>query len=259
MLQQERFFKIIEYLKEHRTVEFVVLAELTNVSIGTVRRDLMQLEESGMVKVVRGGASYRGDNLAKQPFDTRIVERAAEKNQLATVVGDVVEEGQSLALNSGTTNLAVATYLAENYRRLTIVTNNLHIVHVLEKCKNFTLILTGGIFDPSENALYGKQCEKDFCAYNIDIAFIAANSLSLEKGVTDFRLNQIPIMKAIVAHARRKIVVADSSKLQRVACANVCELTDLDGVITDEGGKDAAQKYAQVGLKVMLPKGRWNQ
>lgn len=255
MLQEERFLKIVKYLEQNKTATLADLSKVANASIGTVRRDLAELEKSGSLKIVRGGAVYRSDDLTRQVFDIRGIEHKAEKQELSQLVGTVVVDGQTIALNSGTTNIEVAKYLVGNYYRLTIITNNLRIIDILEHGKDFTIIVPGGVFDPKEYAIFGKSCEDDILSYNIDTALFAVNGISCEKGITDFRMKEVGIIQALLKTSKRKVVVADSSKFDRVAYLNVCQLSEIDCILTDSGISDVMiEKYEKHNVKVISPR-----
>lgn len=233
MIQQERFLKIIEYLKEHQTATLNEIAALNGVSVDTVRRDLEQLESNGMLKRVRGGAVYHNADFATQTFDIRSIANREAKRELVEQLGAFVVDGQTVALNSGTTSIEAAKFLVENYYRLTVLTNNIHVLEVLASARKFTTIVPGGIVDPAEGAIFGDQCEQDILKYNIDTAILAVHALSFEKGVTDFRLNQAGIIRAMMEASRQKIFIADHSKFGRIACMNVCGIDEMETIISD--------------------------
>ena len=254
MIQQERFLKIIEYLKENQTATLADIAALNGVSVDTVRRDLEQLEGQGLLKRVRGGAVYHNADLATQTFDIRGVANREAKRELAGLLQNYIVDGQTIALNSGTTNIEVAKFLVENYYRLTILTNNIHVLEVLAEARKFTTIVPGGIIDPEEGAIFGDQCERDILCYNIDTAILAVHAISFEKGITDFRLNQAGIIRAMMQAARQKIFAADHSKFNRIACMNVCGIDEMETVVSDSGFPEELRKpFAQRGVLVVTP------
>lgn len=254
MIQEERFLKIVDHLKLYVTASLAELAELSETSVDTVRRDLIQLEKSGMVKRVRGGAVYHSDDLRKQAFSMRGISNKSGKVQAAKLVERYVVDGQAIALNSGTTNIEVAKFLAENYYRLTIISNDLHIIDILSQVKNFTVMVPGGMVNREEGAIFGSSCERDIASYNIDTAIITVNALSIEKGVTDFRVHEVGIIKSMIGAARKKIIVADSTKFDSVSCLNVCSLKELDVILTDdEVSQDVISRYRAEGLSMQIP------
>lgn len=260
MLQEDRFLRIVNYLKQNGTATLDELAQETESSVGTVRRDLANLEKEGMLQIVRGGAISKNDDLTKQRFDMRSIEHKDEKRMLSRGLKDIIVDGQAVALNSGTTNVEVAKYLVNNYRRLTIITNNLYILRILKKAENFTLIVPGGMFDHEEYTIYGRKCEQDILSYNIDVALLAVNALSLNKGVTDFRIREVGIIRALLQSAKTRVVVADYSKFDRIACMNVCGLDQIDYIVTDNHiSEETAEKYYDIArVKVIIPRDEEN-
>lgn len=254
MLQEDRFLKIVEYLRQNSVATFGELAELADASVGTIRRDLAKLEQSGMLSVVRGGAAARSDDLTKQSFDMRGIEHREEKQELVQLLRHVVVDGQAIALNSGTTNMETARFLVKNYQRLTIITNNLRILDILKTGQNFTLIVPGGVLNPEEYSLYGKQCEKEILSYNFDLVILAVNAISDVKGITDFRTKEIGIIKSLIKASKRKVVVADHSKFDRMAYMNVCGIDELDYIISDSGlKKEQVTRYKNKGVEIYTP------
>lgn len=254
MLQEDRFLKIIEYLKIHNVATFGELSNITGASVGTIRRDLAKMEENGMLSVVRGGAAYHKDDLTKQIFDMRGIENREDKQQAAKLVSEVVTDGQAIALNSGTTNIEVARFLAEHYHRLTVLTNNLYVLDVLKQNEGFRLIVPGGILRNEEHAIFGKQCENEIREYNLDVALLAVNAISLEKGITDFRTEEVGIICAMMDAARNKVIVTDHTKFERVSYMNVCRLEDIDYILTDNHlDEEKLSDYRRQNVKVITP------
>ena len=199
MIKQKRLDNILNYLAQNRAATLSELAKLNGVSLDTVRNDLAELESSsGMVKRVHGGAVYHSDDSRRQIFRVRNVARKEEKTELATLVDSLISDGQAVAINNGTTNVEVAKRLAKSFSRLTVVTNSLSVVQVFAMAQTNNIVIPGGALDHSENCLYGSHCEEEIAGYNIDTAIIAANAISLEKGITDFRLHEEGIIKAMI-------------------------------------------------------------
>lgn len=255
MLQEDRFLKIVEYLKEKPIATFAELSECTGASIGTIRRDLVSMEKSGMLQIVRGGAAACKDDISKQDFDMRGIKHRQEKREAAKLLKNIVIDGQAIGLNSGTTNIEVARFLVENYKRLTVVTNNLQIVNVLREAEGFTVIVPGGMLNGKEYSVSGKDAEAEICSYNFDVSILAVNAISLEKGITDFRTHEIGIIKAFIKAANQKVVVADHSKFERVSYMNICNVDEVDCILSDGNlTEEQVQKFRENGGNVLIPK-----
>ncbi|MFD2114899.1 DeoR/GlpR family DNA-binding transcription regulator [Paenibacillus yanchengensis] len=255
MLQEERYKKILEILKLNDSVKVTELVQVLNVSIDTVRRDLENMESKRMLKRVHGGAILAEDHGDRNAFTYRDSKNKEKKEQLATLACTYVTEGQAIALNAGTTNLEVAKKLVEQFERLTIITNGLRIIDILSSKPNFTIIVPGGLLDHEEFALYGKKCEEEIRGYNIDQAFISINAISIDKGLTDFRMHEIDVMLAMMNSARQVNIVADSSKFEKVSYMNVCPLSDVTRIISDSSlNEDVVKLYRNAGVSLKYPK-----
>lgn len=255
MIKQKRMDNIADYICSNKAATLAELAKLNGVSMDTVRNDLAELEKiNPAIKRVHGGAVYRNDDSRRQNFSVRNVARREAKAELARLIDEIIVDGQAVAINNGTTNVEIAKHLAGQFNHLTVLTNSLSVVQVFAEAKSNTVIVTGGTLDPKEFSLYGARCEQEILGYNIDAAIIAVNAISLEKGVTDFRLNEEGIIKAMMQSARRRYIVADSSKFENVSCINICPLDEIDAIITDSGldGETYAQ-YTAEGVKIIRP------
>ncbi|MBS4214272.1 DeoR/GlpR family DNA-binding transcription regulator [Neobacillus rhizophilus] len=256
MLQEQRHHEIETFLKRQKAVKAAELASLLDVSIDTIRRDLEVLEKKGIVKRVHGGAilKQKEDTALNKLFNEREVKHLEKKKQLALVAVELIEEGQAIALNGGTTTIELAKVLADKFERLTIITNDLRIVSILGKNKHFNIILSGGFYNPEESTLYGKQCEDILSNFNIDIAFITVNALSFEHGLTDFRIHEVGVIQSILSRSKYKVVVADSSKFETNAYINICPLENIDLIVTDSALPSIIEKeYSEHHIQILTP------
>lgn len=256
ILQEVRHEHIKSFLKQQKAVKASELAKLLEVSIDTIRRDLEVLEKEGIVKRVHGGAvlTENTDHVLNQLFEEREIKNLTKKQQLSSVAIELVEEGQAIALNGGTTTIEVAKALAEKFKRLTIITNDLRILSIVGANRGFTVILCGGFFNPDEYTLYGKQCEEILANFNIDLAFITVNGLSLEHGLTDFRMNEVGVIQAMLARTNHKVIVADSTKFETSSYINVCGLNEIDLIVTDQSiSAELVERYSENNTRVLYP------
>ncbi|KKK40104.1 hypothetical protein WQ57_01810 [Mesobacillus campisalis] len=256
MLQEQRHQMIESFLKQQKAVKASELAALLDVSIDTVRRDLEVLEKKGMVKRVHGGAVLiqNKEIVLNKLFNERKVKNLEKKQEAASLAIELIEEGQAIALNGGTTTIELAKVLAEKFKRLTIITNDLRIVSILGANKHFNVILTGGFFNPEENTLYGKQCEEILSHFNIDLAFITVNGLSLEHGLTDFRMHEVGVIQTMLSRSKHKVIVADSTKFETSAYINICPLKDIDLIVTDRSlPSHVAEQYSKQEIRILFP------
>lgn len=253
-MQDKRFSKIIEYLNQNKMVTLADIAALNEVSVDTARRDLDQLEREGLLKRVRGGAILNHEDVTTRNVQHRHILHAEEKKELAELLTAFVFDGQSVGLGCGSTCLEAAGFLARNFKRLTIITNDLGACSLLSRVKGFRVILPGGEVDFKEYAVMGEQCERDIRQYNLDVAILGAHAISCGRGVTDFRLDQVPVIQAMLESSGKRILLADHSKFEKTAYVNVCGLEKIDAILTDSHFSDELQeKYRKAGCIVMKP------
>ena len=249
MLYSERVEEILRLLQRQNAVKVNDLAQLLNVSVDTVRRDLHQMEQNGQIKCVRGGACLPDSLAALSRLKGREVINIERKERAARKAMKHIHSGMLIALNSGTTNTILAQEIALRGDAVTVVTNNLAAQQILMQNPNIQLIAVGGLVDPLEQSTYGNSCEKEFGMYLPDIAFLSINAVSQEDGFTDFRYHEFGILRTLAKNASRAIAVMDSTKLGRSSRKKVLEFTDVDRVIMDEGITEKLRKqYKKSGL-----------
>ena len=254
MLQEDRLNNIKALLTQSTTASLAEIAKLNQVSLDTTRRDLAALEELGFAKRVRGGAVLNTDDRRTQSYSIRSFINQEKKAELSELVGKVIKNGQTVALNGGTTNQMVATSLIRQFDHLTVITTSFPVLDLLLGAEKFSVIIPGGVVDHQEKSIYGSHCAEEIRNYNVDVALIAVNALSLSKGVTDFRSHEVDVIDAMLTNASRRYIVADSSKFETVSCFNLWPLSAFDGIITDSGlSRDIESKYIQAGIRIIRP------
>ena len=254
MLQEERLLKLIEYLRANERGSFKELAEMLEVSEVTVRKDLAELERRKAAKLVRGGAVWKDANNTRNIYEVRVTVNTEKKEEIAGIADRVLAEGQTVVMGSGSTTVEIAKYIAANYKRLTVITNDLDIVKIFSHKERFDIIATGGLYDAGEHALYGEQCEEEIGQYNADVCLLAVNSISFEKGISDFRLNQIDTFRKMMSISERIVVAADSTKVGKTSCMRVCGVEEIDTLLCDSRlAPEEKEKFEAAGIEVIMP------
>jgi DeoR family transcriptional regulator, aga operon transcriptional repressor len=245
----ERFGRILELLAGDGSVAVGELARDLGVSEATIRRDLRALDEQRLLARAHGGAVAHG-TLYELPVRYRTGRMREEKQQIARAARDRVPDRGVVALTGGTTTTEVARAIADR-EGLTIVTNALNIAAELAVRQNLKLIVTGGVARSASYELIGPLAEAALEGLNVDVTFVGVDGLDPDAGLTTNSELEASVDHALIARARRAIVVADSSKLGRRALARICALDEIDELITDggaDGGIVAALEAA--GLRV---------
>ena len=254
MLQEERFANIIDYLKSNKTAKVNDLARINKVSVDTVRRDLETLEGYGVLERVRGGAVWKDANNTRNIYGMRMTVNIEKKIEISEMVSRVIVEGQTVMIGSGSTTVEIAKYIAANYKRLTVITNDLDIVRIFSHKERFNIIIPGGLYDFQEHAVYGMQCEDEIGQYNADVCLLAVNSISFERGISDFRLNQIEVFRKMMSVSECVAVAADSTKVGKTACMRICGIEEIDVLLCDSQlSSEEKEKFESAGVEVIMP------
>jgi DeoR/GlpR family transcriptional regulator of sugar metabolism len=252
LLAPERYKIILAEIEENGHVSIVNLKRLLGVSMDTIRRDLEHLEKTNKLNRVHGGAVSIDEGVTNQVFKKRKIVNIERKQEIAAVAADLLEENMAISMNAGTTNIELAKILAARFEKLTIITNCLKEAEILAEKRDFTIIIPGGTLNNEEFSLYGPSVEQEICRYNIDIAFISINAISIEKGLTDFRQGESAVITAMIKAAKRTVVVADSSKFETTSYINVCELNKIDAIVTDTAMENQIRAlYEQQNIEII--------
>jgi len=237
-LPEKRHEEILALLGEEGTVKTSDLKDRMNVSFETVRRDLEYLESTGQLRRTHGGAvpvgfgEYRAGYL---PFQQRGREHVAQKAEVAQLALQYIVEGQSLALDSGTTSLKLAELLKTRFSRLTVVTNSLWVANELADASGFTVIVTGGVLQPDEHSFTSDLATLIFPNLTINTFFLTTCGVTVEQGVTYQRVDEIAVQNKMMEVSDRTILIADSSKLGVNSLFRMCGLEKIHLIITDSG------------------------
>lgn len=234
MLLEDRQRQILEALETKGSVVMSDLVARFVVSEMTIRRDLDTLESKGLLKRVRGGAVSSRGRSYEPPFLIRASKNQAEKQRIAHAAAEMIHDGDSVALDVGTTTLEITKHLAEK-RNLTIVTASLHIANVLARHPDIRVILTGGILRPVELSLIGHVAEQTFSEFYVDKLFLGVGGIDFQAGLTEFSLEDALVKRMAIRNAKEIIAVADSSKFGQVALAEIAPLNVLSCLVSDNG------------------------
>jgi DeoR family transcriptional regulator of aga operon len=227
--------RMLNALKAHEFIRVHDLGEMFGVSEVTVRADLDALAALGEVRRVHGGAMPLANPRMERSFEDSSSAHAEEKLAIGAAAADLVSNGDMVALDVGTTTMAVAAALRarEDLVGVMVLTNGLNIALELEHAfPRVTVVVTGGTLRPLQHSLVQPLADRLLDGLNPDLAFIGCNGVSAERGVTNVNLPEAEIKRRMLAVARRRVIVADGSKLGAVAPAHLCDIADVDLLVT---------------------------
>jgi DeoR/GlpR family transcriptional regulator of sugar metabolism len=205
------------------------LAAAFGVSPMTVRRDLRMLAREGKLERVYGGA-IRADE--DRPFAEIAVERSEAKERIGAAAAALVQDGQTVMLDIGTTAVQVARHLRG--RSLTVITTNLAAYEELMPEPEITLILPGGVVRRDYRSLVGVIAEDSLSQLSADVAFIGTSGVDAEVSVWDTTMVEVPIKRAMMAAAERVVLLADRQKFSMGGVVRVCGAADIDQIVTED-------------------------
>ncbi|HLR69586.1 MAG TPA: DeoR/GlpR family DNA-binding transcription regulator [Virgibacillus sp.] len=251
LLAKERQEYIMKKIRRDKSIKAMELIKHFQVSFETIRRDLLHLENQGLLTRVHGGAILEEVNSRELPFTVRESKYLKEKEEIADKATEYVIEGQSIAMDVSTTNTEFAKALKRKFSRLTILTNSMIIAHQLAEMPHYTIIFAGGILRNQELCTVGDFTENFITQFHVDTFFMSISGISLNKGLTDYGAGELQVKKKLMEIVQHKIVLADNSKFDVVSLLNVCSIYDVNRIITDSNiQEDTVQKYKEAGVKI---------
>src|ERR1035437_8341602 len=239
MRQEERLSLILERLSQTGSVGVSGVAAELGVSTASVRRDLQLLEEQHLLSRTHGGAVANA-TVYELPLRYRSGSHKDEKRRTAALAAERVDDTVStVGMTGGTTTTEVARRLADRLG-LTVVTNALNIASDLALHPDIKLIVTGGTARSESYELVGPLAESTLANLNLDIVVVGVDGISVDGGLTTYHEVEAATNRAMIGRARRVIVVADGSKVGKLALARICDVEAVDELITDASA-DAAE------------------
>ncbi len=232
MLAVERRNLILEELQKNKKVIVSDLAKNYDVSEETIRRDLDRLDRDGLAVKSYGGAVINENTSIDMPFNIRKKSNVVGKQRIAEIINTLINDGDHIILDPSTTAVFIAKALKEK-NRLTVITNSIEVIIELADVSDWNIISSGGSVKEGYLALVGPQAVKGLGAYNAEKAIISCKGLDIGKGVTDGNELFSEAKQTMVHSARQRILAADHTKFDTVAFSKICDVSELDMVVTD--------------------------
>jgi DeoR family transcriptional regulator of aga operon len=233
---------ILQQLLRAGEISVDSLAKRLKVSPATIRRDLSELEQRGLLRRSHGGAvpiqpllyePFRHTSYFHEPER----QQGAEKRRIGLVAAELVSDGEILAIGAGTTATQVARSVCLR-KGLTVVTNAVNVAMELSHRDDLKVFVTGGFLSGDWFALVGPAAIHSVSEMFVDKVFIGVDGIHIERGLTTNYPDQATIHRAMMRQARQKIVVADHRKVGAIGTALIWPMEDIDILITDQGVKD---------------------
>lgn len=255
MLAEERRNRILEVLRdrEQGVVSVTELSELLETSNMTIRRDLDWLENKGVLRRVHGGAVICPDETDEKPFAERFEQFSREKQLVGRTAAQLVQDGETIILDAGTTTQQVARHLTSK-QDVVAITNAIPIVEELARCPHVSTIVLGGMLKQQELCTVGPMVTQELSRLSVDKFFLSVSGFTLEKGATDPDLQETEVKQAMMQAAQEIILVADSSKWGVINLAQITPLHTVHKIVTDDGlPAPAIEAIEAIGVEVITP------
>lgn len=252
MFAEQRRLKILELIQEEGSARVRDLARIFSVTEPTIRQDLDKLESEGFIAKEHGGAFLKSVPTQVKSFALQHLENMDRKTAIAQAAAALVEDGESLILDSGSTVSELAKCLAEK-RDLTVVTNALNIALLLGAVRGNDVLVTGGEFKPPTLSLTGEKAASFFQHIHASKLFLATGGISPSGDLTYPGLNDIPVKRAMIDSASEVYLLADSTKFGKTSLAILGGIELADYVVTDEGLTAEQRKFCEDrGIRVII-------
>ena len=243
--------EIIEMARIDGRVVVEELAERFQVAVQTIRRDLADLADAGLLDRVHGGAVLR-TGVSNFGYEERRRMNDAAKEAIGRACAREIPNNSSLILNIGTTTEAVARKLLK-HTNITVVTNNINVANILLANESCEIMVAGGALRRMDGGLVGALTADFIDQFKVDYAIIGTSALDADGDLLDFDLAEVRVARAIIRQARKVFLVTDSSKLARSAPVKQASLSEIDVVFTDlPFADDLMSKCREWGTEVRV-------
>lgn len=250
VLGQARQDELLNYLRTFRTGHVAELSQVLGASPSTIRRDLDELQERGLVERVHGGAAITTiGSEAGQAIRAR--SHPSEKRRIGEVAARLIEHGSTILVSGGTTTEHMLPFLGD-LRDVTVITNGVQIAAGLAEYSDLNVIVLGGELRRESMSLLGHLVVEGIQDFTVDVAFMGAFGVDPRDGLTGANLHETQTDRAMVEAARKVVIVADSSKLDQRGPVRLAPIERVHTLVIDDGiSPDVVARFEQSGVTVL--------
>lgn len=243
---------ILQKLAEKGKVSIPQLMDEMEVSGVTIRKDLKLLEEKKLLFRTRGGGSINNPYAIERPIDEKEFIKSEEKQKIAKAALGLIGQNDSIIIGSGTTVFELARQLYPD-KRIIVITPALKVALELINRPNVEILQLGGLVHQSSSSTAGSFAEKILDELSCGVLFIGVDGIDLEHGLTITNIVEASLNQKMIRLAQTVVVLADSSKFDRRGLGKICNLDQIDYIITDgEVSRDTVNKIEKSGVKVII-------
>ncbi|MCT8469619.1 DeoR/GlpR family transcriptional regulator [Chromohalobacter canadensis] len=236
MTQQDRHEAIVTLVKHQGYASIEQLTQHFSVTPQTIRRDLNQLADEGIIKRVHGGAGLESSTV-NTAYHTRKTLNADAKQHIAECVAAQIPDSASLFINIGTSNEMVAEALRD-HQGLEVITNNLNVAAILQHKEDFNVIIAGGQVRSRDGGIIGEATIDFINQFKVDYGIIGISGIDDDGSLLEFDYQEVRVAQAIIRNSRQVFLTADHSKFQRNAVVRQGNISQIDALFTDRQPPD---------------------
>ena len=231
MFVEERKREILKVLASQKKVKTLELSQLFNVSEPTIRRDISEMDQQGLLIRTHGGAMALDQSESEPSYTDKIERSSKEKSDIGILAASLIKDNDTVVLDSGTTTVAIARNIRA--RHVTVVTNSLDVAAVLQENSDVEVVMTGGQVRWNTRAMVGTMAEKVLDSMRVNIALIGTNAFS-QAGFMTPNLTEGQTKAKMIQIADKAFIVTDSSKYNKTSLSMFAKPSDISGIISDQ-------------------------
>ncbi|ANY73430.1 transcriptional regulator [Paenibacillus ihbetae] len=251
MFPLERQQKIIELLTIRKVMKITELTDELKISVDTLRRDLNILTDQGRIEKIYGGVKLAESRFGESSMDERMVSHLEEKDRIARKCSEFVLEGDCIYIDSGSTTYQIAKYV-KHRKKLTVVTNSLPVAMELMD-SDVELIMIGGKIRREEQSVVAYEYIFNFHELNVQKAFICCSGITIERGISDYNLEEAITRKKMIELSKDVYVMADSTKFGKDVTVSIASLDKIDCIVTDSNvNRSFIPKFKKTGTELVI-------
>src|ERR1700683_966180 len=252
MMAEERRTQILQIVRSEGRARVNELANRFSSSAVTIRNDLNELHQRGLVLRSHGGAVLPDTILRESPVHERLKTHAEEKRRIGAIAATLINDGETIILDSGTTTLEIARQI-KNKQGLQVITNGVNIAAELLDAREVQTFIVGGTLRVDSASIVGRSTEEMFEQFSADKLFLSGAGCDPDFGVSGANLEETMVNRAMLRIAREIILVADASKFSKRSMVRIAPFSEIDTVISDTGLREEMQeKVRALGCNLIL-------
>ena len=252
-MRLDRLSRIENYIMQQKQVSLENLAEKFQLSVNTVRRDVIELENRGCIIRVRGGAMAKGPVRSPEEIDTRQQQNADAKRLIGRMAAELVHSGQTIFIDGGSTTRNIVSHLNGKHN-ITIITSSVNVLVEAAKLTTATLIVLGGEYSATSDSFHSYSSIEDMANFNFDISFLGTTGISVDGGLTTATFMEAKVKATAMKRAKEAVVLVDQSKFGLRSTSKFAELSEASIIVTDSALPRDMSLYCQSrGIRMITP------